>query len=657
MGLVQDSRVVITKDTRIQQFTPENIKFILEKDYWWPQPAVDWLYRPVTTASLLVNYSLLGNGENAAGYHVLNFLLHAGNVWLVYLLAWTLFQRAGPAFFAAALWAVHPIGTEAVTNVVGRADLLAAMAVLGGLLLYVRGASSSGSASGACAAATLFVVAAVGVFAKESAAVLIGLMLLWDLSFGIGEWRSGIRRRLPAYAAVGLALVVLAVARHNVFAGLPRPHESAVDNILRTAGFWTARFAAVKVIGLDLWLLLCPIRLSADHGFNDIPLAAWGDLWAWASLAVMGAILSYAIARRRRDPVVFLLAGFFDITLLPTSNLVILISSTMAERFLYLPSVAFAIAVSMLVYRSWSPRLAPALLAALLVFYTGRTMARNLDWKDNLTLAAADVESAPRSFRMHIMLANSLFQQDASRNIDRVIREAETGWAILSALPPAQSMEVPPANLGMYYAWKAKLLGTKLGPRTRPWYDRSLAVLLRAREISEATEKAFDQAQLAAGRPLPARGAYQRLYFSLANDYLQLERFPEAAEALRYARDIDPRVLETYRYLGLVYTAAGQPERAAIAQLQQGLLDGFQPGTLAEVRAAYAGLPDGACATQDRAGVLSLNLDCPRLHTGLCRASADLAQSFIEARLPARAQELRETAVERYGCPAGRTQQ
>ena len=134
-------------------------------------------------------------------------------------------------------------------------------------------------------------------------------------------------------------------------------------------------------------------------------------------------------------------------------------------------------------------------------------------------------------------------------------------------------------------------------------------------------------------------------------------RFPEAAEALRYARDIDPRVLETYRYLGLVYTTAGQPERAAIAQLQQGLLDGFQPGTLAEVRAAYAGLPDGACATQDRAGVLSLNLDCPRLHTGLCRASADLAQSFIEARLPARAQELRETAVERYGCPAARTQQ
>jgi protein O-mannosyl-transferase len=138
LGLAQDSKVIVAQDARLREVTADNLKLILTKNYWWPLGG-DGLYRPVTTLSLLFNYAVLGNGQNAAGYHVVNFLLHAINVWLLYELALLLFRRAGPAFFAAALWAVHPIGTEAVTSIVGRADLLAAMSVLGGLLLYIRG--------------------------------------------------------------------------------------------------------------------------------------------------------------------------------------------------------------------------------------------------------------------------------------------------------------------------------------------------------------------------------------------------------------------------------------------------------------------------------------------------------------------------------------
>ena len=137
LGLAQDSRVIVAQDARIREDSARNLALILQKDYWWPAPG-DRLYRPVTTASLLFNYAVLGNGGNAAGYHWVNFLLHAANVLLAYELALLLFRRAGPAFFAAALWATHPVCTESVANIVGRADLLAGMAVLGGLLYYVR---------------------------------------------------------------------------------------------------------------------------------------------------------------------------------------------------------------------------------------------------------------------------------------------------------------------------------------------------------------------------------------------------------------------------------------------------------------------------------------------------------------------------------------
>jgi hypothetical protein len=122
---------------------------------------------------------------------------------LLYELALLIFGRAGPSFFAALSGGVHPIGREAVTSIVGRADLLAVMAVLGGLLVYIRG-------QGRWAPVALFTISTLGVFAKENAAVLIGLMLLWDFSFG--EGKAGIMQRWRSYAAVAATLVVLVVA-------------------------------------------------------------------------------------------------------------------------------------------------------------------------------------------------------------------------------------------------------------------------------------------------------------------------------------------------------------------------------------------------------------------------------------------------------------
>ena len=84
-------------------------------------------------------------------------------------------RRPGP-FFAAALWAVHPICTESVTSIAGRSDLLAGLSVLGWIAAIRPQAARGGRRSRSSPSRT------AGVFAKESAAVLLGLMLLWDFS-------------------------------------------------------------------------------------------------------------------------------------------------------------------------------------------------------------------------------------------------------------------------------------------------------------------------------------------------------------------------------------------------------------------------------------------------------------------------------------------
>jgi tetratricopeptide (TPR) repeat protein len=650
MGFALDAPLIIFKDSRIRAASAENLSLILHQEYWWPT-FMSGLYRPVTTASFLLNYAILGNGEHATGYHWVSFLLHLGNVWLVYALSLRLLKRAWPAFFAAALWAVHPICTESVTNIVGRADLLAAMAVLGGLLLYVRSSALRGLRLGLVAVA-LLAVATVGVFSKENAAVLLGLMLLWDVSFGIGNWWRGVWSRVPAYAAATASLALLWWVRQRVFGPLPLPEFPFVDNPLVVADFWTARLTAIKVIGLDLWLLVRPLHLSCDRSYNQIPVAGWPDAFAWLALAVVAAILFIALARRRSDRLIFFLAGFFGITLLPASNLLFQTGSIMAERFLYLPSVGFAIAVVALAHRLGRERLTAAVLTAVIALFACRTFARNYDWKDNLTLATADVQVAPYSFKLHAILADALLKQDPRHNIGTVIEEAETAWNVLRELPPALIFRQTPNNLGAYYRLKGDLVGGAGTAQGRAWYEKSLAVLLKGREADRAAEKVYDEAMRAHGKPLTVRLGFAVLYLNLGLTCAKLGRNVDALEAYRHGRSVDPFLMDLYDAIAAVYLAGGNPEGAAVTLIEKTQMGGNTSATMSALRELYGKIPGGSCAIVQEGGAAKLDTACPRLRDDLCLAWADLTQASLDARRTGQALSLKQNAIARYGCPA-----
>src|ERR1035438_8783032 len=95
----------------------------------------------------------------------------------------------------AALWALHPLLTESVTNVVGRADLLASFGVLAGLVCYTRSVVANGWRQAAWLVAAA-ASSAVGIFSKESAIVVLAVVPIYGLAFGRATtWRS----RLPVY--------------------------------------------------------------------------------------------------------------------------------------------------------------------------------------------------------------------------------------------------------------------------------------------------------------------------------------------------------------------------------------------------------------------------------------------------------------------------
>jgi tetratricopeptide (TPR) repeat protein len=642
-----DGNLILQQDQRIRAVTGDNLRGILEKDYWWPSSA-DQLYRPVATSSFLFNYAVLGNGTGPFGYHATNFLLHATNVWLVFELGLLLFQGAGPAFFAAALWGVHPVGVESVANIAGRADLLAATAVLGALVLYIRTAEATGRRR-AASIAGVFALSALGVFSKENAAVLVGLMLLWDITFG--RWGA---RRMAAYAAAALPVGLLLGARWAVFRQLPLPPVNVVDNPLLAAGFWASRFTAIKIVGSELWLLLCPIRLTADRSYHAISVSGPGDPLAWLAFAVVAAILGIVIARYRKDRLLFWAAGFLGLTLLPTSNLVVTIGAAMAERFLYLPSIGFAVAAAALAWRLKSQRTATIVLGVAIVLCAGRTFARNRVWNDELTLAAADVETSPDSFRLHAMLGQNLYSRDPRNNLDPAIRELETSWRILKPLPAAQNLETAPAVLGMYYGLKGDREGGLATPQGKAWYEKSLARLLTAKELSIAFQKAYDQRQLTNGKPLPALIGFEALDFYIGQAYWRLGRRAEAIEWYRLGRRRRPDNPVGYDTLARAYLAASDWDDAAVVLDEKLLITGSTPASIAALRDVYSHVQAGACATVPVAGIAQLNPGCPRLHSDTCKALSDLEQVFTDGRRADRAREFHDAAARSYGCGAGR---
>jgi protein O-mannosyl-transferase len=645
-GFTLDSAFIILRDPRVLKVAAANLQQILNQDYWWPN-FHSGLYRPLTTATFLFNYAGLGNGAHAASYHAVNILFHLINVWLLFLLASRFFGRAWPAFFAAALWAVHPVATEAVTNLVGRSDELAAMAILGGLLLYQRSAPLRGRRM-ALAAAALFVIAVLGGLAKELAATSIAVMLLWDLVRGTGSWRDWLRLRWPFYLALVLALCVFFAARWRVLGAEPPAEIPYVDNPLAYAGFWTAKLTALKVIGLDLWLMAFPVHLSCDRSYNQIPLSGWTDPAAWAAILLAGGLLAAAILRRRQDPMMFWCAGFCAIALLPTSNLLVAIGSVMAERFLYLPSAAFALAITALAFRSKWQRYAPVALGVLIALYAVRTYLRNADWKDDLTLASHDVAVVPQSFKMHGMLARALFEQSRS-NIDTSIHEAEIAWDIVRRLPRQRVFTQTPTDLGIYYREKGDQSGGPASANGRAWYLKALAVLIEARTDSLAYGDAYDELQQAEDKPLAVRLERPVLYLTLGLVYHGLGQYEQARDAYIYGRKLSPTDLNFYSSLAANYLTGGNLQWAALTMEEKMILDGAQPATLAILRDLFKKLPGGGCALTEDHGAYKLNVGCQAAN--MCLTWLDFAQTYFQGRKRTEAAAVKRTALER-GCPA-----
>lgn len=662
-GFTLDNKGIL-RDPRVTQATSQNMDQILHRSYWWPS-GESGLYRPVTTFSYLFNYAVLGNQDQPAGYHWFNFLLHAANVVLVYFLMLRLTGQFWMSAVIAAIWAVHPVLTESVTNIVGRSDLLAALATLSGFLMYLKSREAAGWRRGAWLLG-LMAVTAVGVFSKESAVCVLGVILLYEVTW----WKE---RKRPKALLFGCIAVVVPIAamlyqRSTVLAAALPAEFPFTDNPIVGASFWSGRLTAMGVIARYLWLLVWPAKLSCDYSYPQIPLArgTFQDWLAW--VAVLCVVVIVALLYRR-NRTAFFLACFAAVTFVPMSNLLFPIGTIMAERFLYLPSIGVLACLVMGIYASsrraeLARRTLPLVLCVVVAALGIRTWARNSDWQDDLSITASSLETSPNSFKLHRQMAELLF--GAARtpdNIERGKHEAETSMALLDPLPDSLKIADAYCLAGGYFLIEGDMLSRQdsdgriiISPTGNEQYQKAIQILQRCAAIDKSVRAAYVQKLDSARSPrdnalTPASGDPQP-YLMLSVVYRRLSDADKAAEVADQALRLHPRNPAAYRQIADVFLLKNRKEDAARA-LTEGMLLTSDPGLTGALAELYQnGLDSKTCAPTPTAGGQIISARCEPARQRICAVAPEIIQARLQSGRSDLAEQQRRTFLEDYGCSA-----
>ncbi len=424
-GFVMDDRTLIAGNLRIRSLL--NIGDIFLHDY-----------RPLRTISYTFDYFFWG--LNPVGYHLTNIFIHVLNSLLVYAISRRMFRNYGSAFWVACLFAVHPVHTEAVSYLSGRRDVLFTLFYLSGFKFFLayrdQGRQRDLYAVFACYVPSLLT--------KEMAASFPLLLFGYDVITRFVSTNRPFSSRYIQDLVRSIKRVGKEFSWFYIFLLLSIPLTIYYYVILRHAS------SMVSAKGIEWWgggilsnlltvsyvLLhyikktLFPVVLVADYfSFPLIRSVLDGRvLLAWL---ILGLMLFFVLICIRKNKVAAFSIFLYFVTLLPVLQIVPH-HDLVAEHALYLPSLGFCLLVGVFYEHlvTTDPKKIPlflVLIVLLVSFFSIRTLERNRDWKNNVTIYRDDLHVFPKNQRVHLLLGMTYMKAFLYENALREFRQAAEG--------------------------------------------------------------------------------------------------------------------------------------------------------------------------------------------------------------------------------------
>ena len=412
-----DDRMVVTDN----QYTKQGLKGL--KDIFTTDSFVGFFgkeknlleggrYRPLSIATFAIENSIFGKTPFIS--HLINVILYVLSCLLLYYILVMILEGVKRKawynylpFLVTVLFAVHPIHTEVVTNIKGRDELLSflcSLLALFWILKYVKTGNK-------VLIPLVFLVFFAAMISKENAITFLAVVPLTLYFFTKAKPAD----YFISLAAMVFSIVIFFILRYNALGFLFSNHfvsgELLNNPFLNATG--AQKYATIILTwGIYLRLLFIPHPLTHDYYPKQIPIVSLSDARVLISLLVAVFLIVYAIyIFRKKNPAGYGIL-FFIITFSISSNLFFNIGTFMNERFMYAPSMGFAIASCYFIQKmadkkgrkqkeDYSRIIFPLFFAVIFLFSI-KTFARNFAWMDDYTLFTTDVKTSVNSAKCNI---------------------------------------------------------------------------------------------------------------------------------------------------------------------------------------------------------------------------------------------------------------
>eukprot|EP00435_Cladocopium_sp_Y103_P049242 s1706_g14.t1 len=397
-----------------------NWQRLFRTDYWGLDMFEgDWThksFRPLTVLTFRWNHAL-GSFEGS-GFHIVNVLLNLACSILLGLFGHALGLSVDFALILAALFLAHPIHTESVLYIVGRADLLCLLLLLVATLLYTPCAKELKSQSDGLFLLPLCVLLIVAAgLCKETGFCFFGLLAGWEILAGLLEGRFFNAARLGRFAAL-IVLGSLACVVRVWYTG-----GTAIDNmdphsnpIAVHDDRWVRLKTYALLHGIYMKLLVFPNFLSYDYSYNAIPLVLDAadcrlmlPLASYLGFCIL-LVLSLSVLNPRKAASEAPIIGMAILLLsfVPMSNILFPVGTMIGERLLYIPSAGLLLTVVSLFFLC--RRRGAFLLWIACSLGIWRCALRVPEWTNSSSITTADGLTQRNSARVQFNLANVYLQ-------------------------------------------------------------------------------------------------------------------------------------------------------------------------------------------------------------------------------------------------------
>ncbi|MCJ8734461.1 hypothetical protein PDJAM_G00235700 [Pangasius djambal] len=590
-GFVFDDVSAILDNKDLRPSTP--IQNLFLNDFWGTPMSEERShksYRPLTVLTFRLNYLL--SELNPASYHLLNMALHAA-VCVLFLRFCRLLMDRTTSLVAALLFAVHPIHTEAVTGVVGRAELLSSIFLLAAFLAYTKSKGADRSIVWTPIVVTVFLVA-VATLCKEQGITVIGICCVYEVFVAQGFtlpllietalqvvrgkdiFPYAVLQTLLKLVVLVISTLLLVIVRVQVIQS-QLPVFTRFDNPAAVSSTPARQLTFNYLLPVNGWLLLNPSELCCDWTMGTIPLVESvldpRNLATLALYVLLGFLAYHSLRHSHSSAKTVLMAlSLIVLPFIPASNLFFPVGFVVAERVLYVPSMGFCVLVAhgfkSLALRRALKKVSWLFMGVLLTTHTVKTFYRTWDWESEYTLFTSALKVNKNNAKLWNNVGHALENQN---DYERALRYF------------LQATRVQPDDIGAHMnvgrtyknlnrskeAEEAYLVAKSLMPQVIPGKKYAtrvapnhLNVYINLANLIRANDSRLEEADQLYRQAISMRPDFKQAYISRGELLLKMNKPSEAKDAYLRALELDRTNADLWYNLAIVNIEMKDPSEA-----------------------------------------------------------------------------------------------